>query len=876
MASPARPATPAALARSRTFVRFTLRHGRWLWVLALLAALPAARGTFGLYARLSSDVEQLLPREAPSVVAIDELRARVPGLQYLGVVVDAGEAQRLPAAERFLEDLAARVRQYPPALVRAVKVGAEEERRFLEKNGALYADLEDLQAVRARIAERKRWEMSKTMGILLDDAPAPALDFSDIDHKYRDKAQGVSRLARGRFSSSDGKTSLLLIEVGGFSTGASTARALLGRVRADIAALGGPGRYASGMRLGFTADVAVSVEEISALEADLTIASLLVVGAVVLVILLYFRWWRSVPALFAPLLLAVVYAFGLSTLPPWNVDRLNSNTAFLGSIIVGNGINFAILFLARYVEARRRGTGVEDSLTEAVWGARLGTLVAALAAGVAYGSLLGTQFRGFRQFGAIGGIGMVLCWAVTFVLMPPLVAWLDRGPGTGTGPRPVAEKDSLMRPVARWVAAHPSGVTLAGVVLTLVAATVLPRLDSSMLESDFAHLRRRDTWTTGEGFWGRKMDALLGRYLSPTVMLADSPEQATALAERVRAAAARPPLANLVSEVRGPDNVVPSDQPAKIAAVEAIRRLLTPATRAAVQPEQLRRLDQLLGDKPLTPITAQDLPPSLATGFRERDGTFGRAVLVFPSLSKANWKNDNLAAYTAELRRLAVDPGGGPAARVAGALPLSADIVSSIGRDGPLASGAAFAGVLVLVLLMFRLSRHAVFVVGSLLVGVLWMTAATFFLGVKINFVNFIAFPITFGIGVDYAVNVMARYVQDGEREIEGPIRSTGAAVALCSLTTIIGYSSLLLAKNQGLFHFGLVAVVGEIACLVTALALLPATLALLGRSTPSARRSRPHGGNGVTDAHPASARGPAVGLEQAVAAGGEQEGRSP
>ena len=37
-------------------------------------------------------------------------------------------------------------------------------------------------------------------------------------------------------------------------------------------------------------------------------------------------------------------------------------------------------------------------------------------------------------------------------------------------------------------------------------------------------------------------------------------------------------------------------------------------------------------------------------------------------------------------------------------------------------------------------------------------------------------------------------------------------------MTTILGYSSLLLAKNQGLFLFGIAAVLGEIACLVTAL----------------------------------------------------------
>jgi hypothetical protein len=33
---------------------------------------------------------------------------------------------------------------------------------------------------------------------------------------------------------------------------------------------------------------------------------------------------------------------------------------------------------------------------------------------------------------------------------------------------------------------------------------------------------------------------------------------------------------------------------------------------------------------------------------------------------------------------------------------------------------------------------------------------------VQINFTSFIAYPITFGIGVDYAANTMSRYVQGG------------------------------------------------------------------------------------------------------------------
>jgi uncharacterized protein len=51
--------------------------------------------------------------------------------------------------------------------------------------------------------------------------------------------------------------------------------------------------------------------------------------------------------------------------------------------------------------------------------------------------------------------------------------------------------------------------------------------------------------------------------------------------------------------------------------------------------------------------------------------------------------------------------------------------------------------------------------------------------------------------------------------------------VALCSLTTIIGYSSLLVARNQALISFGVLADLGELACLAAALFALPAVLRL-------------------------------------------------
>jgi predicted RND superfamily exporter protein len=67
--------------------------------------------------------------------------------------------------------------------------------------------------------------------------------------------------------------------------------------------------------------------------------------------------------------------------------------------------------------------------------------------------------------------------------------------------------------------------------------------------------------------------------------------------------------------------------------------------------------------------------------------------------------------------------------------------------------------------------------------------------------------------------------MSDGARDVRGAVRGTGGAVSLCSATTIIGYSSLLVAKNLGLFYFGFLAVLGEVTCLTVAVVVLPAAL---------------------------------------------------
>jgi uncharacterized protein len=118
----------------------------------------------------------------------------------------------------------------------------------------------------------------------------------------------------------------------------------------------------------------------------------------------------------------------------------------------------------------------------------------------------------------------------------------------------------------------------------------------------------------------------------------------------------------------------------------------------------------------------------------------------------------------------------------------------------------------------------------------LWMGGAGTAIGLRLNFLNFVALPITLGIGVDYAVNIFARLGTEPAAGRARALAETGSAVALCSTTTIIGYSSLFMASNGALRSFGKLADLGEVGCLLAAVLFVPSITASRPRSGGGSR----------------------------------------
>jgi uncharacterized protein len=798
--------------------------------LAVLSAVPAARRMARLYEQLRPELDELLPPDSPAVRGAHALRARAAGSQYLGVVI-RGAVAGPPAA--FAAALGARMSAFAatrPDLISAVKTDIAAERAFLARRGALYLPLDDLRTIANRLVARVGYEKARANPLYVslddDDGGQPPVDFRDIEERARGADPFAGRFPGDRLVSADGLTAVVMIFCATAEAGAAELVPLVDRAKSDVAALRSlPG--AAALQVGYAGDVAIAVEELSALESDVVVSALLVLVGVVLSILLAFRAPRALPALALPLAIGTVWGFGVAS---FFVSSLGSSTAFLGSIVIGNGINPGIILLARYLEERRRGTPVASAVTVATNTTWRGTLAAAVAAAAGYASLTITSFRGFNEFGVIASSGALTCWLATYLFLPRLLRHVDRGRDAAGASASVPARPSAS-PAGRFVAAlvtRSTGRTLAvSLALIGVAAICATRLDGSRIEYDMSKLRNRESRRTGEGYWGPQMDALLGRNFTAVAFMTDSAAQARVVGAALAQAVKKDPLSSVSSRLVTPDDLVPPDDAAKRAELARVARLLTPGVRAALSDEDRASLDKLLGAAGEGPITPAELPDLLARGMREKDGRFGRTLLMLQSLDATTW--DGAVTIRAAAAVEAVAQTVSPPAAVAGGFIVSANILATLEREALPTTAAAFGAVALVVLILFRGRCETLWTLAALLGGTTLLAGVVVALDIRINFLSFIAFPITFGIGVEYALNVIYRHRQD-PTSLAATVSGTGRAVALCSLTTIIGYGSLLLARNQALLSFGLLAVLGEICCLAVAVVALPAALAAVAR----------------------------------------------
>jgi len=779
---------------------------RW-FVLAGAALVVAASLALALRLRLVTDLAELLPTDDPAVLETHRIQDRLGGVTALQIAIESpDQAANLAFAQALADQLA----REPRTLVDRFAYDVRAERRFFQHAWWLYLERADLELIRDRLVHELRWAKNPLL-VDLDDDKAP---LDELEARLRHRARQVDRFPDGYFMSADGHLVVVMVWPPGTLFREHAGEALFTRVQALVATL--PAR--PGLTVRYAGQIYDSIVERHALENDLAWASGLCVVMIGLAVAVFYGRIRAVPLMAAPATCGVAVALGVAALA---FGQLNTSTAFLGSIILGNGINAAIIQLARYEEERHAGASLTIALERSVTGTIRATTAATFAAAASYGSLTFTHFRGFSQFGVVGAVGMVTAWAATIVVLPALIAVLDQRRAATVRRRGLA----FGVPFARLAGRAPGVVATLATAVSVAALAVLVPYMHDPFEYDLRRLR--SVRTAEDVALGLRIEGIFGTLL-PTIVLADRAEQTAEIAATLRRRSDA--HGGILGEIITLDSLLPgtpAEQRDKLAVIDEIRRLVHDVG-LPLSDDEAARLAKWDPPADLAIVTPATLPAALVHPFRDTRGELAPLVIAYRSDRISYWNGHDLIRLASIVHT--VELHDGEVVHAAGNAVVFGTMIEAIVRDGPVATILSFVGVALLVVILARGARGAAVVLGALVTGVLWMVGGAALAGVRVNFLNFIALPITFGIGVDYAINIYLRNRIEGPGRMIETLRATGGAVALCSLTTTIGYASLLLADSQALRSFGALAILGELACLLVAVLVMPAWLILAAR----------------------------------------------
>ena len=643
-------------------------------------------------------------------------------------------------------------------------------------------------------------------------------------------------------------------------------REALDRVRADP--------DLQGVTFGLTGRPVLHADEMETTNRDMVRATALALFSVLVLFVLVFRRLRRPLLAGVTLVFGIVLTFGFVAV---SIGYLTLLSIVFAAMLVGLGIDFSIHLLSRYQEELRSTHDVEGSIIRTLTSTGVGIWTGGVTTAAAFYSTLLVNFQGLRELGFVAGTGVLICVAATLIFLPALLVVTDRRLRTKRILEPPAE---VRMPFLTTAARFPRTVVVVLSILTAVGLFGSPLvpvfsfnllelqpvgLESVEFERHFMERSDRSTWFAAFLLDSlEEVDATIARFDRPgsegVVGIVESVRDHVATDQEARQQALAPAHAALAAvEIRTASEAV--DVPAlartlgslverlgvlrrlaemgpgrvgaeelemlerKVAELTALLEADPTTAGTRLGPYQTRWFGELRGIKAelqslLAPsaLTPDSLPEAIRHRFLSEDGAV-HLLYVYPE--KDIWDETNMKEFVDTV--VAVDP------EVTGTPIQVYESVQLMQRGFLRAALYSVIIVFVLLVLDLRSVKQAAWIMLPLAAGIVWLFELMPRFSLNFNLANFFALPVLIGVGVDGGVHILHRFRETGSvREV---LRTTGSAVTLSFLTTILGFGALCVAGHRGVASLGLLMVLGCATLLVSTTLLLPACLKLLGRS---------------------------------------------
>lgn len=181
-------------------------------------------------------------------------------------------------------------------------------------------------------------------------------------------------------------------------------------------------------------------------------------------------------------------------------------------------------------------------------------------------------------------------------------------------------------------------------------------------------------------------------------------------------------------------------------------------------------------------------------------------------------------------------PPPGVTARVTGTLEMFATLMDDISRSKTTMTLLGFAFILGFLLLVYR-RIHAVSPLIPIVAIVGWNGAIMYILGLDYTPLTAVLGSMTIGVASEYTVLIMERVDEELARgldlysAIQTSVQKIGAAITVSGLTTVFGFSALILSEFNIISNFGITTVITVGFSLGGAILIMPAVISLMYRS---------------------------------------------
>lgn len=623
-------------------------------------------------------------------------------------------------------------------------------------------------------------------------------------------------------------------------------------------------------------------EMVAGLE-DSFFLTILALVAVFVLFVITFKMLSSPILAMVNLIIGLTWAMGISWLL---VDSLNMMTAMMAVVLVGLGIDFSIHIISVFSEHLHKGVESKQAMVETLQKVGSGIMTGGFTTAAAFLTLMIGRSAGFIEFGLVCGVGLITIMISTMFTMPTLIMVRQRY-REWRGKTITKTKDISYGPIGkigqsvynRWK------VSLVGMLIV----TVFFGYMASKMTMDYNYLNMEP-----EGLESIELgDKMIEKYnFSPdvTMMTAKSLEEnerftreakekahvsyvesiTDYLPEPIEQEARRAGILSIGAAMQGSSvastvsadsweairaelerlemNVIEMQEMAFMGGQDNVDAKATRLVGNPEQPEAIGNLTDLIGrlddgsidsgrlnryngdfgsnfkslvlDMADTSTITLDMLPDLIRNKHVSDDGSRFLLTVYP---KGNvWHIDYLKAFAEEM--LDITPA------IAGTPPMFYFLLEIIGEDGKRASMLTILVVFLFLWADFRSLQHAFLAMVPLVFGVIWMVGIMGLTGIQITLLNIIAIPLIIGIGIDDGVHLLHRYRIEGLGALEIVYRSTGKAIIITSLTTMLAFGSLVFATYRGFGSMGIALFIGVGACLATSILVLPAVLALVER----------------------------------------------